>query len=208
MQRKQWQKMSTPEDKCGCFILFGFLWNHNNLPWVMLNHLIPKELNNINNTIFLLVQSFYYIVLVQPFSNITHWKYTCFFSLYCEWYPERNNLKKYIHFFQMFRIKGQQKRDAQIPGYRQNRHLVYDLENILKITSDYSRVWMTQLTPHFQHEYRNNNRQIIQLEFSLTCSCVSLTRSITSSEWKLFRLTKWRSIIFKFCWLITWLFYL
>ena len=31
------------------------------------------------------------------------------------------------------------------------------------------------------------SRQIIQLEFSPTWSCVSLTRSTTSSEWKLFR---------------------
>ena len=34
------------------------------------------------------------------------------------------------------------------------------------------------------------NRQIIQLEFSPTWSCVSLTRSTTSSEWKLFRFDK------------------
>ena len=31
------------------------------------------------------------------------------------------------------------------------------------------------------------NRQIIQFEFSPTWSCVSLTRSTSSSEWKLFR---------------------
>ena len=34
------------------------------------------------------------------------------------------------------------------------------------------------------------NRQIIQSEFSPTWSCVSLTRSTTSSEWKLFRFDK------------------
>ena len=34
------------------------------------------------------------------------------------------------------------------------------------------------------------NRQIIYLEFSLTGSCVSLTRSTASSEWKLFRFDK------------------
>ena len=34
------------------------------------------------------------------------------------------------------------------------------------------------------------NRQIIQFEFSPTWSCVSLTRSTTSSEWKLFRFDK------------------
>ena len=34
------------------------------------------------------------------------------------------------------------------------------------------------------------NRQIIQFEFSPTSSCVSLTRSTTSSEWKLFRFDK------------------
>ena len=34
------------------------------------------------------------------------------------------------------------------------------------------------------------NRQIIQLEFSPTWSCVSLTRSTTSSEWKLCRFDK------------------
>ena len=32
-----------------------------------------------------------------------------------------------------------------------------------------------------------SNRQMIPLEFSPTCSCVSLTRYTTSSEWKLFR---------------------
>ena len=31
------------------------------------------------------------------------------------------------------------------------------------------------------------NRQIIQFEFSPTLSCVSLTRSTTLSEWKIFR---------------------
>ena len=34
------------------------------------------------------------------------------------------------------------------------------------------------------------NRQIIQSEFSPTWSCVSLTRSTTSSDWKLFRFDK------------------
>ena len=34
------------------------------------------------------------------------------------------------------------------------------------------------------------NRQIIQFEFSPTWSCVSLTRSTTSSEWKLFKFDK------------------
>ena len=34
------------------------------------------------------------------------------------------------------------------------------------------------------------DRQIIQFEFSLTWSCVSLTQSTTSSEWKLFRFDK------------------
>ena len=34
------------------------------------------------------------------------------------------------------------------------------------------------------------NRQIIQSEFSPTWSCVSLTRSTASSEWKLFRFDK------------------
>ena len=34
------------------------------------------------------------------------------------------------------------------------------------------------------------NRQIIQSEFSPTWSCVSLTRSTTLSEWKLFRFDK------------------
>ena len=34
------------------------------------------------------------------------------------------------------------------------------------------------------------NRQIIQLEFSPTWSCVSLTRSTTSSDWKLLRFDK------------------
>ena len=34
------------------------------------------------------------------------------------------------------------------------------------------------------------NRQIIQMEFSLTWSCVSLTRSTTSIEWKLYRFDK------------------
>ena len=34
------------------------------------------------------------------------------------------------------------------------------------------------------------NRQIIQFEFSPTWSYVSLTRSTTSSEWKLFKLDK------------------
>ena len=34
------------------------------------------------------------------------------------------------------------------------------------------------------------NRQVIQFEFSPTWSCVSLTRSTTSSEWKLFRFDK------------------
>ena len=34
------------------------------------------------------------------------------------------------------------------------------------------------------------NRQIIQFEFPPTWSCVSLTRSTTSYEWKLFRLDK------------------
>ena len=33
-------------------------------------------------------------------------------------------------------------------------------------------------------------RQIIQLEFSPTWSCVSLARPTTSSEWKLFRFDK------------------
>ena len=35
--------------------------------------------------------------------------------------------------------------------------------------------------------YQPLNRQIIKSEFSLTWSCVSLTRSTYSSEWKLFR---------------------
>ena len=34
------------------------------------------------------------------------------------------------------------------------------------------------------------SRQIILLEFSPTWSCVSLTRSTTSSEWKLFKFDK------------------
>ena len=34
------------------------------------------------------------------------------------------------------------------------------------------------------------NRQTIQFEFSPTWSCVSLTRSTASSEWKLFRFAK------------------
>ena len=38
--------------------------------------------------------------------------------------------------------------------------------------------------------YFSVNRQIIQSEFSPTWSCVSLTRSTTSSEWKLFRFDK------------------
>ena len=45
------------------------------------------------------------------------------------------------------------------------------------------------------------NREIIQLEFSLTWSCVSLTRATTSSEWKLFTFDKMEvnSCIFKSC---------
>ena len=37
------------------------------------------------------------------------------------------------------------------------------------------------------HRMTPFNRQIIQSEFSPTWNCVSLTRSTTSSEWKLFR---------------------
>ena len=39
--------------------------------------------------------------------------------------------------------------------------------------------------------------QIIQFEFSPTWSCVSLTRSTTSSEWKLFRFDKMEVISFQ-----------
>ena len=43
--------------------------------------------------------------------------------------------------------------------------------------------WMNAVVQPF-------HRQIIQFEFSHTWSCVSLTRSTTSSEWKLFRFDK------------------
>ena len=43
------------------------------------------------------------------------------------------------------------------------------------------------------------NCQIIPFEFSPTWSCVSLTRSTISSEWKLFRFHKWRSTLFNYC---------
>ena len=47
------------------------------------------------------------------------------------------------------------------------------------------------------------DRQIIQFEFSPTWSCVSLTRSTTSSEWKLFRCDKMGVTGFKYCWLMS-----
>ena len=43
---------------------------------------------------------------------------------------------------------------------------------------------------HFTTVSYSFNCRIILLEFSLTCSFVSLTRSTTSSEWKLFRFDK------------------
>ena len=42
----------------------------------------------------------------------------------------------------------------------------------------------------------------IQLKFSPTWNCVSLTRSTTSSEWNYSDLTKWGSTNFKSCWII------
>ena len=48
--------------------------------------------------------------------------------------------------------------------------------------------WMYSGTPTIA--IKPFNRQIIQLEFSPTWSCVSLTRPTTSSEWKLFRFDK------------------
>ena len=56
--------------------------------------------------------------------------------------------------------------------------------NILQLPSI---VWKLSI---YQRVVQPFNRQIIQSEFSLTWSCVSLTRSTTSSEWKLFRFDK------------------
>ena len=47
------------------------------------------------------------------------------------------------------------------------------------------------------------NLQIIQFEFSPTWSCVSLTRSTTSSEWKLFRFDKLFSNLADWCHILT-----
>ena len=47
------------------------------------------------------------------------------------------------------------------------------------------------------------NCQISQLEFSLTWSCVSLTRSTTSNEWKLFRFDKSNiGSKYRVCWVL------
>ena len=56
-------------------------------------------------------------------------------------------------------------------------------------TAAYKNV-QTQKASPWQEEPQPFNRQIIQSEFSPTWNCVSLTRSTTSSEWKLFRFDK------------------
>ena len=45
--------------------------------------------------------------------------------------------------------------------------------------------WSSRRDLHVDEINQHFNRQIIQLEFSPTWSCVSLTRSTTSSEWTL-----------------------
>ena len=70
---------------------------------------------------------------------------------------------------------------------------------IIYCTLEYSATYTewVSTTPCHKEGIQPLNRQIIQLEFSPTCSCVSLTRSTTSSEWKLFRFDKMEVNCFK-----------
>ena len=66
----------------------------------------------------------------------------------------------------------------------------YNLSNLCK------SVWNCKLRNLFRHFIL----QIIPFEFSLTWSCVSLTQLQVSENYS--DLTKWRSTLFKYCWLM------
>ena len=76
------------------------------------------------------------------------------------------------HHARSYHLRGRRTRDSQKKG-------VY-------VTCTDHFIWRQwSRDPHSTYSY-----QVIQLEFSPTWSCVSLTRSTTLSEWKLFRFDK------------------
>ena len=79
--------------------------------------------------------------------------------------------------------------EAALDHYNMLAYILYCI--LILSTTIYSR-FLIRLISWSNHCYCNEmsvkpfNRQIIQFEFSPTWSCVSLTRSTTSSEWKVF----------------------